>query len=82
MAGECKAEEVKREPGTFLGPDGLRQLEGPIPKSDAFVVRCELPLTQTLQLWVDSRQQFAKATSQPAKERHAGSMRQKPPAGL
>lgn len=29
---EGKAEEMKREPRTFEGPDHLRQLEGPFPK--------------------------------------------------
>lgn len=55
MSGEGKAEEVKREPGILLGPYGLRQLEGPIPKIGPFVIRCELPLPPALQFPVDSR---------------------------
>jgi hypothetical protein len=73
MAGEGKAEEVKRESRILLGPEYLRQLEGPVPEIEPFVVNRGQKCPPALQFLADSRQQVAKPSSQPAKKRRASS---------
>ena len=82
MAGEGKAEEVKRESRILLGPEYLRQLEGPVPEIEPFVVNRGQKCPPALQFLADSRQQVAKPSSQPAKKRRASSRRKEPPTGI